>query len=457
MASGTSVMVKALDIKGMHVDRVEYVADEAVMYGEPYRHDHIDIHARPYQRIRQTCPVCGEKCPLYDHKAAADVAWRANSLNGVPVYIFYQPARIECPQHGVLTEYIPWADGRSHFTRGFNDETAFLALTSPKTVVSQFMGINWRTVGNCIKAAHGRIEPNVSDRLHGLKRICVDETSYHKGHKYITVIVNHDTNTVVWAAQGHGKGVLTQFYKQLTPEQLSSIKVVTGDGAKWITECVNEFTPDCERCVDPFHVVQWAMEALDEVRREVWREAYAEFTRLSKEHPRKKGRPKDGDPESAILNAAKAKADEIKNSAYALGKAPENLTENQQNRVAMIAENNNRLYRAYRMKEMLRLLLKIKDTDEAEDALRRWLWWASHSRIDAFKELYLKIKRHKEHILNAIRLGMSNARIEATNNKIKLIVRKAYGSRNIQNMLDMVYLVCSDLRVPLPNRKPRGA
>jgi len=68
-------MVKALDIKGMHVDRVEYVTDEAFMYGEPYRHDHIDIHARPYKRIRQTCPVCGEKCPLYDHKAFAEVAW----------------------------------------------------------------------------------------------------------------------------------------------------------------------------------------------------------------------------------------------------------------------------------------------------------------------------------------------------------------------------------------------
>lgn len=107
MASGTSVMVKALNIKSMHVDRVEFVTDEAVMYGETYRHDHIDIHARPYKRIRQTCPVCGEKCPLYDHKAAAEVAWWTNSLNGVPVYIFYEPVRIECPQHGVLTEYIP--------------------------------------------------------------------------------------------------------------------------------------------------------------------------------------------------------------------------------------------------------------------------------------------------------------------------------------------------------------
>ena len=154
-----------------------------------------------------------------------------------------------------------------------------------------------------------------------------------------------------------------------------------------------------------------------------------------------------------IIAAAKAKANAIKNAAFALGKAPEHLTENQQIRIAMIAENNSRLYRAYRMKETLRLLLKIKNVGEAETELCRWLWWASHSRIPAFKDLYRKIKRHKSHILNTIRLGMSNARIEATNNKIKLIIRKAYGFRNIQNMLDMVCLVCSDLRVPLPNRR----
>ena len=81
------------------------------------------------------------------------------------------------------------------------------------------------------------------------------------------------------------------------------------------------------------------------------------------------------------------------------------------------------------------------------------MWWASHCRIPAMVALNKKIRRHKEHILNTIRLGMSNARIEATNNKIKLIIRKAYGFRNIQNMLDMVYLVCSDLVIPLPNRK----
>ena len=118
----------------------------------------------------------------------------------------------------------------------------------------------------------------------------------------------------------------------------------------------------------------------------------------------------------------------------------------------IIQQEDPRLYRAYLIKERLRLILKIRSVEEAAAELKRWLWWASHSRIPAMHDLYAKVKRHKEHILNTIRLGLSNARIETANNKIKLIIRKAFGFRNMDNLLDMVYLVCSDLTIPLPNR-----
>lgn len=196
------------------------------------------------------------------------------------------------------------------------------------------------------------------------------------------------------------------------------------------------------------------MDTLDEVRRESWHDAYTQVKELKKANPRKPGRPKEDDPATQKIRQASEKADKIKNSSYALGKAPENLTEKQKIRVEMISKTDKRLYRAYCLKESLRPLLKLKDLGEAEVELKRWLWRASHSRIPAVYELYKKIKRHKDHILNAIRLGMSNARIEAANNKIKLIIRKAYGFRNIQNLIDMVYLVCSNLRIPLSNRKP---
>ena len=448
MASANTLCKKLLNVKTAVVKGYEFYDDSDGVH-------HLRIKARPNKWHRDDCPFCHKRCSYYDRQSNEPRTWRGLDWGGTLVEIEGYTHRVNCPEHGVVVANVPWAYPGSGFTKDFDLTVGWLAVYLPRSVVSEYMRIDWETVGRCVNRTLNDIEPERSRRLDGLVNIGIDETSYKKGHKYITVIINHDNNTVVWAAQGHGKKVLEQFYRQLTPQQLSSIKVVTGDGAKWITECVNRFTPDCERCVDPFHVVQWAMDALDEVRREVWREAHDKAVTLANEHPRGRGRPKTDDADAKMVAAAKVKADEIKNSAYALGKAPENLSEKQQVRIAMIAENNDRLYRAYRMKETLRLLLKLKDPDEAEAELSRWLWWASHSRILVFKELYQKIKRHREHILNAIRLGMSNARMEATNNKIKLVIRKAYGFRNIQNMLDMVYLVCSDLSIPLPNRKPK--
>ena len=93
---------------------------------------------------------------------------------------------------------------------------------------------------------------------------------------------------------------------------------------------------------------------------------------------------------------------------------------------------------------------------EAKAELKSFLWRATHSRIHVFKELAYKIRRHEEHIINTIETKLSNARVEAINNKIKLFLRKAYGFRNIQNMLDMILLGCSNIFIPLPNRGGKG-
>ena len=450
MVSVNTLCKSVLNVKNTVIENCNIYSDEDGV-------KHIRIKARPNRWHENDCPFCHKACPVYDKHSSRPTTWRGLDWGGVLVEVEYQTHRIICPEHGVYVAEVPWAYPGSRFTKDFDLTVAWFASYLPRSTTSYFMRVDWETVGRCVNRALHDLEPERSRRLDGLVNIGIDETSYKKGHKYITVIVNHDTNTVVWASEGHGKSVLEKFYRQLTPEQLATIKVVTGDGAKWITECVNEYTPECARCVDAFHVVEWAMTALDEVRKDIWHDAYSEYKQVKKDNPRGKGRPRKDNPELAIVKAARAKADEIKGSAYALGKAPEHLTEKQQLRVNLIASQNPRLYRAYLLKEQLRLLLKLTDVDEAEGELNRWLWKSSHSRIPAFRELYQKIKRHKMHILNTIRYGMSNARIEATNNKIKLIIRKAYGFRNIQNMLDMVYLVCSDIRIPLPNRKLNAA
>ena len=402
MTSSNTLLKKIIGVK-------DVVVTDAEIYSDHDGVTHLTIDARPNSWNRNKCPFCGrKKLPGYDRPSQSLRVWRGLDLGGVMVDIRSQTNRIICPEHGVVTADVPWAYPNSGFTKDFDMTVSWLAKYLPRSNVSEYMRIDWKTVGKCISRSLHDLEPDLSRRLDGLVHIGIDETSYCKGYKYITVIVNHDTNTVVWAADGHGKAVLSKFYGQLTDKQKASIKVVTGDGARWITDCVNEFTPDCVRCVDPFHVVEWAMDALDELRSERWHKANDKVRELSKNKPKTKGRPKSDDKAAADVKAAKAEASEIRNSRF------------------------------------------------AESELDHWLWWASHSRIPVFHDLYKKIKRHKEHILNTIKYGLSNARIEATNNKIKLIIRKAYGFRNIQNMLDMVYLVCSNIRIPLPNRKSRN-
>ncbi len=388
---------------------------------------HLRIKARPSAWHRDDCPFCGRRCPGYDRPVKNRKVWRGLDFGGILVEIEADTHRIHCPEHGVVTAAVPWAYPGSSFTRDFDLTVTWLAEYLSRSAVANCMRIDWQTVGSYISRSLHDPEPERAKRLDGLVNIGIDETSYRKGHKYITVVVNHNTNTVVW--------------------------VGNGDGARWITECVNKFTPDCERCVDPFHVIEWAMEALDAVRKERWHAAHEKAMKLVNDHPQKRGKPRADDRNAAMVHDARKAASEIKGAVYSLGKVPEHLTENQKIRLNIIQANDPQLFRAYRLKESLRLLLKSTDVDQAEENLKHWLFWASHSRIPAFKELYKKIRRHKGHILNTIRLGLSNARIEATNNKIKLIIRKAYGFRNIQNMMDMV---CSNIRVPLPNRKPKA-
>lgn len=442
MVSTSTLCKNLLNVKGIVVEDANVWCDESNV-------QHLLIKARPHKRLQHRCPHCGCKCPGYDHHGITR-RWRAMDFGGVLVEIESACPRICCPQHGVVVASVPWAFHNSGFTKDFEYSTAWLATQLNKSAVVAYMRIAWDTVGNIISQVHQDIEPDMHKRLDGLRVIGIDETSYRKGHKYLTVVVNHENNTVVWVHEGKGKAVLTLFMELLSKEQRESIKVVSADGARWITDCVNKYLPNCERCVDAFHVVEWAMEALDAVRKQSWHEARDAAQSYPKRQ--KAGRPKKDDQQAAEAAAAKEKAKSIKGATFALGKAPENLTETQKAKLELIQLSDNRLYRAYKLKEALRLILHMTDVEEADATLIGWVKWARHCRIPEFVELQKKIMRHREHILNTIRQQISNARIEANNNKIKLIIRRSFGFRNIQNMLDMILLVCSNINIPLPNR-----
>ena len=525
MASPLSILKAALNLNRncMHICSCEKVTVKIHRFGEVYDQLEIHVYVRPYKRVQKLCPVCRKRCPGYDHKRDAMSRWRAPNLNGVPVYIYYQPWRIECPDHGVLTEYIPWADGSGRFTEDFNNEISWMACRMSKNWISQYMGINWRTVGNCIKAAHSRLEPDVTDRMRDLHRICVDETSYRKGFDYITVVYDMDRNRVVWIHKGNGLGIFRLFCEELSPQERSKIRIVAGDGAQWIDQCVKQYFPNATRCIDFFHVAEWANEKLDQVRTATASKAKREYERRRKQlkqdekreqadrdarrqeildlirpveeelasFPKKCGRPtrrkaellsrlkelqgmlpeepkikrQQGRPRKKALSPEHqeeldrlaSRAKDIKGSRYALSHNPENRTECQTEKIKLIENSYPDLYRAYQLKEALRLILHMKDVKLAEEELDKWIREAASSGLAPMKELSAKISRHRDNILNSIRCQANSAKSEAVNTTIKVLIKMARGFRNIENMIALIYLKCSDLVIPLVNRPQMSA
>ena len=382
---------------------------------------------------KSRCPVCGKKCSGYD-STTEHRTWRSLDFGSCSVYVVSDVNRVRCPEHGVHTEQVPCAYHNSGFTREFEQQVSYLTLHLNKTEVTKLMRINWRTVGAILSRTKDRLEPDSSIRFKNLRRIGIDETSYRKGHKYVTAVLDHDTNQVVWVGKGTGKEVLNSFFEQLTQKQKESIELVSCDGARWIQSCIEELLPNCERCIDGFHVVQWTIDCMDELRKEVWREA----------KQKKRGQPKRGRGRPKKGEEAKATTKYGKSYKYALGKNPENLTEHQQSCLDEIKELYPKMFRGYQLKEGLRKVFQCsKDTIEKE--LKAWLSWACRSKLKPFVELSKKIRRHKDAIIATVKHGLSNARIESTNNKIKVLIRKSYGFRNIQNLIDMIMIVCSDL------------
>lgn len=128
----------------------------------------------------------------------------------------------------------------SRLCRSLEETAAWLTIQTSHSVVSEFMRVDWHTIGRIRSRVYENLKSSAVSHFDGLVNIGIDETSYKKGHKYMTVVLNHDTNSVVWCSKDYGKTVLTRFFKRLTPEQRASICCVSADGAAWIASCVKE-------------------------------------------------------------------------------------------------------------------------------------------------------------------------------------------------------------------------
>ncbi|MCW2652299.1 MAG: transposase, partial [Mycobacterium sp.] len=156
--------------------------------------------------LTRRCGRCQRKAPRYD-RGEGRRRWRGLDWGTVQVFLEADAPRVNCPAHGPTVVAVPWARHHAGHTYGFDDTAAWLVVVCSKTAVCELMRIAWRTVGAIVARVWADTEKTV-DRFADLRRIGIDEISYKRHHKYLTVVVDHDTGRLVWAAPGRDTATL---------------------------------------------------------------------------------------------------------------------------------------------------------------------------------------------------------------------------------------------------------
>ena len=421
----------------MYVKQVEMAADGP-----------LTVSVEPSWR-RSRCGTCGKRAPRYDRQPVRQ--WRHLSWGRMPAWLRYAPWRVSCRRcRGVKVEagavgerhpprwgnplrqwrewkveQVPWASGTSVFTSGFEELAAYLAQVTDRTAVSRLLGISWVTVGSIVERV-------VARRLDGarfakLRRIGVDEFSYRKRHRYLTIVVDHDERRVVWAGRGRSAETLGAFFEQLGPGGLCADRV--GDGGPGVELAEGAAGVGSARaggCSTGF--------TLNGLRR-------MRLTRC-------------GVRSSGGLASEPEDAKALKGTRYALLKHPARLRPGEARRLETLRRKNRALDRAYELKEYLATILGQATPEDAPALLDEWLEWAARSRLTPFVKLGRTIRKHAEGILAYLDTKMTNGPVEGINNKLRVIARRAYGFHSPGALISMLFLCCGgiELAPPLPTR-----
>ncbi|MCA1678873.1 MAG: ISL3 family transposase [Actinobacteria bacterium] len=370
------------------------------------------------RRRRRVCSGCGQLGGSIHGRRVK--RWRHLDLGSSRCIIECELRRLWCRDCGARFEAVPWARAGSRYTRDFEDVVAWLAQQMAKTPIAGLLRIAWDTVGRIVE----RVVADHLDerRLEGLVAIGVDEISYRRHHRYLTSVVDHRAGAIVWCSPGRNAETLQRFFDELG-DRRKSIKAVSIDMSGGYEKAIRERIPDAEICFDPFHVVALASRAVDEVRRDEW---------------------------NAHERSHTPKGKWIKSTRWSLLKAPEKQSVSQLALLHEVQQTNRSLYRGFLLKEELRLLYHLDDPTLAPAHLDAWLAWASRSKLDPFVKLARTIRQHRDGILAAIRLGLTNGRLEGLNSRIRLISHRSFGFHSANPLIALVYLCCARITIDLP-------
>ena len=373
------------------------------------------------RRRRPRCSRCGAPSrAVYDRSLRC---WRHLDVLRTVCLVRLEVRRLDCPSCGVVAEEVPFARAGSRFTRAFEDTCVWLVRDAPKSVVSRLLRVDWATVGRMVERVVAEHTSSGHDWLQGLRRIGIDEISYRKGRRYLLCVVCHDTGRLVWARPGKSRAVLHAFFDELGEERSALLEAVSADLHGAWGEVIRARARNAVVCADPFHVVRLAGEALETLRRQDWQ-------RLRKED--------------------RGRAVWLKGTRFLLRRRADSLREGERTIVEELAETYERIYRGWLLCDQLRAVYQADGIEQAALLLDEWLRAASESELAPFARVAATLTEHRDGIVNAIALGLSNARLEAMNSTVRLISNRSRGFRRLESLLAMIRLVCGKVPVALP-------
>jgi transposase len=403
----TTALNRLLRLPGASVIDVSFSAEGVI----------VTVRLRRQRRICSGCGQTGSQLQIHGRRVKR---WRHLDLGASRCMIECELRRLRCPSCGIGLEPVPWARPGAAHTRDFEDVVAWLAQQMAKTPIAGLLRIAWDTVGRIVeRVVSEHLDEN---RLAGLVAVGVDEISYRRGQRYLTSVVDHDSGAIVWCSPGRNAATLQAFFNELG-DRRHSIRAVSIDMSGGYEKAIRQSIPHAEIAFDPFHVVRLAQRAVDQVRRDEW---------------------------NAHERSHTPKGRWIKGTRWSLLKAPDKQTIPQLALLGEVQQANKAMFRAFLLKEELRLLYQLDDPALAPAHLDAWMTWASRSRLEPFVKLARTIHRHRDGILAAIRLGLSNGRLEGLNSRIRLISHRSFGFHSAAPLIALVYLCCAGVIISLP-------
>jgi transposase len=361
---------------------------------------------------RFACPNCGAAdCLAYDTQRKT---WRHLNFFQHQTYLNARVPRVRCEACGIRQVNVPWSRPDSGFTLLFEAMVMTMISAMPVKVVARIVGEHdtrlWRVVHHYVEA--GRARTDAAE----VTRVAIDETAARRGHDYITLFVDIDQARVLFATEGKDAATVAAFAEDLAAHggNPAAIEEVCIDMSPAFIKGVAESLPAAAVTFDKFHAVKIINDALDQVRR-----------------------------------AEQKQQGVLRGTRYIWLRNPDNLSERQRTTLENLPTRHLKTARAYQIRLAFQDLYE-QPSAEAAGYLKKWYFWATHSRLEPIIEAAHTIKRHWDGILRWFDSRIANGLIEGINSLVQAAKAKARGYRSIRNLKAMIYLVAGKLDLRLP-------